>query len=124
VTTGKVIRALVGLTVLVILLAMVNGWWADYKNATPKSGSAEATSTAVATETAPSAATGRTVLVLTDGLNFREKPDATGASIRGLKKGETFVLVSQSGGWLKLSDASGQIGWVNNNPQYVRIEKK
>jgi SH3-like domain-containing protein len=123
VTTGKVIRALVGLAVLVILLVVVNGWWADYKNATPKSGSAETTSTAVAPETAPPAA-GPTVLVLTDGLNFREKPDATGASIRGLKKGETFVLVSQSGSWLELSDAAGQIGWVNNNPQYVRIEKK
>jgi SH3-like domain-containing protein len=45
-------------------------------------------------------------------------------TIRGLKKGEQFVLVSQNGSWLEIKDASGKNGWVNNNPQYVRISKK
>ena len=40
-TAGRVIRALAGLTVLAILLLTVNGWWADYKKATPKTGSVE-----------------------------------------------------------------------------------
>ena len=88
-TTGKIIRGLLGLVVLAILVFTVNGWWAEYKNATPKA-STETTATAVATAT-PAAAAG-TVVILTDGLNFREKPDATGKSLRGLKKGETFVL--------------------------------
>jgi SH3-like domain-containing protein len=123
VSAGKVIRALAGLTVLAILLLTVNGWWAEYKAATPKAGSVETTGSAVATPTAP-AASGGPVVVLTDGLNFREQPDATGASIRGLKKGETFVLVSENGSWLEIEDASGKVGWVNNNPQYVRVEKK
>jgi len=124
VTTGKVIRALAGLIVLVVLLVTVNGWWNEYRTATPKRTVAETTATAAAPEPAPPAATGPTVTVLTDGLNFREKPDATGASIRGLKKGEKLILVTQSGSWLEVADASGQSGWVNNNPQYLRIEKK
>jgi uncharacterized protein YgiM (DUF1202 family) len=123
VTTGKVVRGLAGLLVLVALLVTVNGWWADYKKASPKRQSADATATAEATSTAP-AATGQTVLILTDGLNFRENPDATGATIRGLKKGEQFVLVSANGSWLEIKDASGKNGWVNNNPQYVRVSKK
>jgi uncharacterized protein YgiM (DUF1202 family) len=105
----------------VILVVTVNGWWTDYKSQTPKK-TAETSATAEATET-PAPAPTQTVLILTDGLNFREKPDATGATIRGLKKGEKFVLVSKSGSWLQLQDASGQAGWVNNNPQYVKIEK-
>jgi uncharacterized protein YgiM (DUF1202 family) len=121
VTAGRAVRALVGLIVLVVLLVTVNGWWAEYKAASPKSSSAESTATADATATA---GTGQTVIVLTDGLNFRENPDATGATIRGLKKGESFVLVSQNGSWLEIQDASGKNGWVNNNPQYVRISKK
>jgi SH3-like domain-containing protein len=121
VTTGKVIRAIAGLIVLVTILVTVNGWWADYKKAAPSRLSAETTATAEATATA---GTGQTVVILTDGLNFRENPDATGVTIRGLKKGEQFVLVSQNGSWLEIKDASGKNGWVNNNPQYVRISKK
>jgi hypothetical protein len=122
VTTSKVLRAIAGVIVLLILVVVVNGWWGDYKKASPKKGSAETTATAPPAD-AP-AATGPTVLILVDGLNFREQPDATGANIRGLKKGETFILVSKTGSWLELQDASGQNGWVNNNPQYVRIEKQ
>lgn len=123
-TPGKVMRALGGLIVLVVLVVTVNGWWADYKKATPKANPGVSTATVDATPTAAPADTGKTVIVLTDGLNFREQPDATGASIRGLKKGETFVLVGVNGSWLEIKDASGKTGWVNNNPQYVRIEKK
>jgi uncharacterized protein YgiM (DUF1202 family) len=124
VTTGKVMRALAGLVVLLILVVTVNGWWSEYKRATPKASSSESTATVGATETAAPPDTGQTVIVLTDGLNFREQPDATGASIRGLKKGERFILISVNGSWLGIKDESGKTGWVNNNPQYVRIEKK
>jgi hypothetical protein len=122
VTTGKWVRAIAGVIVLLTLLVVVNGWWGEYKKATPKKGSVETTATAPPADAAPAA--GPTVLILVDGLNFREQPDATGANIRGLKKGETFILVSKTGSWLELQDASGQNGWVNNNPQYVRIEKQ
>jgi uncharacterized protein YgiM (DUF1202 family) len=124
VTLGKVIRALAGVVVLVILLVTVNGWWADYKKATPKRSSSETTSTADASATAAPAGTGQTVLILTDGLNFRQNPDATGVSIRGLKKGEQFILISTNGSWLQIQDTGGTTGWVNNNPQYVKVSKK
>jgi SH3-like domain-containing protein len=124
VTTRKVVRAVVGLIVLLILFFVVNGWWSDYRKAATKRGSAEPTATVAAAQTAPPAATGPSVVILVEGLNFRVQPDATGASIRGLKKGEKFILVSKTGSWLQLEDQSGAVGWVNNNPQYVRIEKK
>ena len=123
-TIGKVVRALAGLVVLIFLVVTVNGWWTDYKKAAPSRASIDSSATANATATAPPADTGKTVIVLTDGLNFRENPDALGVSIRGLKKGETFILVSQNGSWLEIRDASGKSGWVNNNPQYVKISKK
>ena len=122
-TIGKVMRALAGLVVLGLLVMTVNGWWTDYRKVTPKSGVTTATVTATATPP-PTAAAAQTVSVLVDGLNFRAKPDATGKSLRGLKKGEKLTLVSQAGSWLQLKDASGQVGWVTNNPQYLRINKK
>ena len=122
-TTGKVLRALLALTILLILVVTVNGWWKDYQKAAPKTGVTTATVPATATAPPPPAP-GPTVSVLVDGLNFREKPDATGKSLRGLKKGEKFTLVSQSGSWLQLRDAAGQVGWVTNNPQYLKIDKK
>lgn len=120
-TAGKVVRALAGLVVLLILVLTVNGWWSEYKKATPKRG--ESTATVNATPT-PAPAPAQQISVLVDGLNFREKPDATGKSLRGLKKGEKLRLVSQAGSWLQLKDAAGQIGWVTNNPQYLRVDKK
>lgn len=122
-TLGKVARALAGLAVLLILVVTVNGWWADYKKSALSRSSVEASATVDATNTAAPTDTGKTVLVLVDGLNFRKDPDATGATIRGLKKGEKFILVAESGSWLQIKDASGRTGWVNNNPQYIRISK-
>jgi SH3-like domain-containing protein len=124
VTLGKVVRALVGLIVLLFLVVTVNGWWSDYKQATPRRASVDASATVGATETAAPSEAGKAVVVLTDGLNFRENPDATGASIRGLKKGDTFILVSQNATWLQVRDPAGKVGWVNNNPQYIKISKK
>ncbi len=113
-----------GLLVLLILFVTINGWWSDYKKATPKRSSSETSSTVDASATAAPDDAGQTVLILTDGLNFRQNPDATGVSIRGLKKGEQFILVSQNGSWLQIQDAGGTTGWVNNNPQYVKVSKK
>lgn len=134
-TSGKILRAVAGLVVVVVLLFVVSGWYNEYKKATPskKSGETSQTVTASSTpsgkpaETSPAdqlAQSTERVVVLIDGLNFREKPDATGVSIRGLKKGETFILLARNGTWLKIQDPAGTVGWVTNNPQYVKIEKK
>lgn len=133
-TTGKVLRGVVGLVVLVALIVTVSGWWGEYQKASPSRLTSEASATASATETvngkpsepspADVMASSPHVLILIDGLNFREKPDATGSNIRGLKKGDSFILVGESGTWLKVQDTAGKVGWINNNPQYVKIEKK
>lgn len=121
---GKLARGLVGLLVVVMLLVVVNSWWHEYRNASTFA-KQEATSTPTAT---PAPVAQKTVVVLTDGLNLRDKPDATGTTIRGLKHGEQYVLVGQIGPaasptWLQLRDAKGQLGWVTNNPQYLRVQK-
>jgi uncharacterized protein YgiM (DUF1202 family) len=62
-------------------------------------------------------------VVLTDGLNLREKADVTSKSIRGLQAGETLIVISKSGDWLQVRDPTGATGWVTNNSQYVQILK-
>jgi len=129
---GKIIRAVLGLAVVVTLLFVLRGWWTDYQAAAPKK-SAETTATAPATGTpaakpaepspADQLAQSQHVLIVIEGLNFRKQPDATGESIRGLKKGERLILVGKNNTWLQVQDTSGNVGWITNNPQYVKIEK-
>lgn len=118
---AKIIRGVIGVVVVGSLLIVVNNWWHDYKRAKPANASV-ATSTVTATSTAPPAAV-QSVLVLIDGLNFRSKPDATGTSLRGLRKGEKLIVVGKTGTWLHLQDTNGAVGWVVYNPQYLRLSK-
>lgn len=122
--SGKIVRGVIGVIVVVTLLIVVNNWWRAYRHASPSTSSSVTTQTPTATSTAPaSTASRQTVLVIIEGLNFRSKPDATGTSIRGLKKGEHLVIVGKTGTWLQLQDANGTVGWVHDNPQYLKIVK-
>ena len=116
---AKIVRGVLGLIVVVALLIVVHNWYRQYKTA-PRAVAVVTTSTVAATATASPAST-QVVLVLIDGLNFRSKPDATGTSLRGLKKGEKLVVVGKAGTWLHLQDSSGALGWVAYNPQYLRV---
>lgn len=122
----KALRAAVGLVVVVILVFVVNGYWRQYKTAsgvrkTETTATADATSSVAA---AVGATDGQVVVVMIDGLNLRERPSATAKSYRGLKKGDSLALITKQDSWLQVKDASGQAGWVVNNPQYVVIRKK
>jgi len=118
---GKLWRALLGLVIVIGLVVVLNSWWVEYRKAaqTQKTSSPAAV---VATVT-PAPVNQKTVIVLTDGLNLRDKPDATGKALRGLKRGEQFILVGTAGGWLQLRDAKGVLGWVTNNPAYIKVQK-
>ncbi len=130
---GKIVRAVLGLAVVGVLVFVLRGYWTEYKAAAP-SKTAETTASVDASgapgtkpaEPSPAdqLAQNATVLVIIEGLNFRKQPDATGESIRGLKKGERLILVSTNNTWLQVQDTSGNVGWITNNPQYVKIEKK
>jgi len=118
---GKLWRALLGLIVVIGLIVVLNSWWGEYRRAT-ESQKSSAPAAVVATAT-PAPANQKTVIVLTAGLNLRDKPDATGKTLRGLKRGEQFILVGTSGTWLQLRDTKGVLGWVTNNPAYIKVQK-
>jgi hypothetical protein len=121
---GKLWRALLGLIVVGALLAVLNSWWGDYQSAARSAKRSEATATIEATAApAPAPVNQKTVVVLVTGLALRDKPDATGKSLRVLKRAETFILIGTAGSWLQLRDPKGAIGWVTNNPAYIKIQK-
>ena len=116
---SKLIRALLGVAVIGLILVMLNAWWGEYRTASKAGTSTEATSSPVPN----TGVTPVKMLVLTDGLNLREKPAVTAKSIRGLKKDETLVVVSTSGSWVEVRDSAGASGWVTNNSQYLKSLK-
>jgi hypothetical protein len=121
---GKLWRALLGAIVVVGLLVVLNSWWSDYRSAASASKSAEASQTVEPTAApAPAPANQKTVIVLVGGLSLRDKPDATGKSLKALKRGEKYILVGTAGTWLQLRDAAGATGWATNNPAYLKIQK-
>ncbi|MGV8082580.1 MAG: SH3 domain-containing protein [Coriobacteriia bacterium] len=135
-TAAKVARALLGLVVLGALIWVVYSWWGDYRNAsasgsggsgsttTTESVPATNTSTPTEQETSEQTSSLGTILILADGLNFREQPTTTAASLRKLSKGENLTLLEDKGSWLQVQDSTGMKGWIANSPQYVKIEKQ
>lgn len=138
----KVIRAAVGLAVLVVLFFMVLGWWRDFRQANPvvpdKKTSVVATSTPSPKPSAGEEATEKPaeaspadkatsepeyVIVLIEGLNFRPEPSADSKPIRGLSEGEKLVLIETKGGWYQVRADDGTEGWVSADPQYSEISK-
>ena len=117
---SRLFRALLGIAVIGLILVVLNSWWSDYRTASESDARS-----AVAT-TSPNPASSVTPfkgLVLEDGLNLRVQPDITAKSIRGLKRGETVVIVGTTGSWVQVRDSVGTVGWVTNNPQYLKTLK-
>lgn len=122
---GRVIRAVIGVIVLVTLLFVVNGWYGQYKAASRRKPAVtvESSATAESTQVVPVAG-GKKVIVLLDGVVLRQTPATSGVSVRALKKGESLILVGTAGSWLQLRDAAnGKLGYVANNPGNVQVQK-
>jgi len=125
-TVGKVVRALVGLAVIVVLVLLVNGWYQQYKSASlaNRSGQTSETTTTAETTQVVAVSGGQRVVILVDGLALRATPTSTAAPIRSLKKGEQLLLVGTSGAWLQVRDSkNGRIGYVGNVPTDVQVVK-
>lgn len=132
-TFARVVKALLGLVVLGGIVWVVYTWWTEYEAASSPSGNGSTTTT----ESVPATNTGNpaeqvqpttptslgTVLILADGLNFREQPTTAAASLRKLSKGERLTLLVDKGSWLQVQDATGMTGWIANSPQYVQREQ-
>ena len=136
---AKVIKAIVGLAVLLILALVVSGYFSEYREA---NGGGEDASQAETTPTTPPAeqggeqpegeqtpsavpASGKKdmVVVLIDGLNLRKEARTDSPTLGGLDEGDKLTLIGQTEGWYEVQTADGSRGWVSANPAYVRIEE-
>jgi uncharacterized protein YgiM (DUF1202 family) len=136
----KVLKGAVGVLILVVLLMTVSRWWADYRDS-----AAESRGSVPATEAAPPQGEGgdssgsksdqaeaksasdaekpeKVVVVLTDGLNFREQPDSDSNEIRALDKGDKLVYIKKQGNWYQVEDDDGTRGWVSARADYSKVQ--
>jgi hypothetical protein len=126
---GKLIRALIGVVVLVALIVTVNSWYGQYRESVKRSkllASRQDTSTVAASATpvpvVPFA--GAKIAILVDGAALRSAPATATKSIRGLKKGELlFFLTVAPNNWIKVRDAKGKQGFMLNDPAVARVQK-
>jgi hypothetical protein len=123
---GKIVRALVGVAVIVVLLITVNGYYGEYKNAAKatKTASTEASGSVDSTQVV-AVVGGKTVAVLVDGVVLHTTPAANGPAVRSLKKGEQLILMGTTvSGWLQLRDSkNGKMGYVANNTANIQVQK-
>jgi septal ring factor EnvC (AmiA/AmiB activator) len=61
-----------------------------------------------------------TATVVSEKLNMRKEPDKNKPNIGILRKGEKVVIVSNEGGWLKVSH-KGKTGYIRNKSSYVKL---
>ena len=122
---GKVIRALVGLAIVLVLLFTVRAWYDDYRVAARKASKLSSTSTSRTIDaTAVVPVQGQRVAILVDGLSLRSTPETSTKALRQLKKGEQLLLVGVTqSNWLQLRDTSGKLGFVLNNASAVKVQK-
>lgn len=148
----KLIKGVAGAIVLVVLFLVLSNWWGQFKTAAEaaKKASTETSSTpapstspqgegtkpAGSTATTEGAPTGEsapaetasqggkgTVVVMIEGLNFREKADRGSKAIRALPKGEKVELLDTIDSWYQVKDKNGDIGWISSNPAYAKVAK-
>jgi hypothetical protein len=120
--------------VLIILVVLVNGWWGEYRRGDAPVSPAEATSTPEPGTEQPAAegeepeeetpeASGGTVIVLIEGLNFRKEASREGELIRGLTRGTRLEHIETLDGWYRVKDDSGVEGYVSSSPQYTELQQ-
>lgn len=123
----KMVRAVVGILVLLYLFVTVRGWWSEYKVApNPSAQSVETTETAngESGEGDQGIPAEGTLVVQIAGLNLRDKPAIDGAQIRGLEKNEKLSLIKRQGDWYYVSTTKDEEGWISANKSYTNLQKK
>jgi uncharacterized protein YgiM (DUF1202 family) len=137
----KAIKAIVGGVVLLLVLITVARWYGDYRISSTDNvleeaagsaqgeGSAETEPTGETAADAGSTDSGtaaadnqKTVVILIDGLNFREAPKKDGKVIRGLDKGEKLILIEEKAGWYHVKTSKGTEGWITASPSYSEVQ--
>jgi hypothetical protein len=111
---SKALRAVAGVVVLVALVVTVNSWLGQYKIASKKRATAEASATATGTveATGTTMVRGATFVVVSD-VPIRATPDAAGKPVRTAKKGDRlFVVGLAPQNWLQVKDTKGRLGYL------------
>ncbi|MFF2484657.1 SH3 domain-containing protein [Paenibacillus sp. NPDC058071] len=63
-----------------------------------------------------------TTATIKASVNFRTSPSASASQIRFLKKNEQVTVLSQPNSyWYQVQDASGQVGYVSSQSQYIAL---
>jgi uncharacterized protein YgiM (DUF1202 family) len=132
-TLAKILKGVAGVIVLLVLFSTINRWWGEYRSATTESAIGTTTSTAPpagegekepveepAGEGESKPAT-KTVVVLTEGLNFRVDPSRDAKVIRGLGKGEEVTLLKTENGWHQVQTEDGTRGWISADSTYSEV---
>jgi hypothetical protein len=131
-----VIRATVALVLLGLVVIALAGIIVDYRARVMRSAAAAAAKTASKHTVKPSVPTtsskpatrtpskapaaGRTIVVLVDGVNFRERPSGSAKIISALRGGTKLTLVEEQSGWYRATTSDGVSGWLTSSSQYVK----
>ncbi len=92
----------------------------------PKKPTASATAPAGAANASPTASSGgqttvtATVVVVSDGVNFRAGPDSGSAVIATESKDTTLTWLGDAGSWYHVRDAQGREGYVTSSTRFVQ----
>jgi uncharacterized protein YgiM (DUF1202 family) len=128
---GAIIRMAVPWILLVILLLVIMNFFAQYQTAQKTAQRAAAsesarvdpgpatpsnTASSTTSSKAPAAPKAPTVLVIMDGVNFRQSPTNGSTIIEALKQGATLTWVATEGNWYKARDGKGRTGFISANP--------
>lgn len=117
----KLVKAGIGVVVVLILALVVFNWYGDYKTASLVARSATPTQTVDAG--ASQIVTG-TAVIKVDGVNFRTQPTSSAKLIRAMKKGEKVTVLAKDGQWYRVRDAKKVQGWITASTIYVQLQVK
>ena len=141
----RTLKAVLGGVVLLLLVFTVVRWYGDFRisttndvleaveetatppqgeggEATEPGGDAGEAGTEPSEAGSPESQPTKTVVVLTDGLNFRKQPKKDADVIRGLDKGEKLALLEESAGWYRVRDKQDIEGWITASPSYSEVQ--
>ena len=122
---GKLVKAVLGIVVVLVLASVVYNWWGDFKSASVTvAGTTTQTVNPGGSQIATGSAGTTYGLIRIDGVNFRVSPNSTSKLIRGLKKGDKVVVLAKEGQWYKAKDTKGKTGWVTASSDYVALQEK
>lgn|GEM_PF-6692903 len=145
-------KAAAGIVIMAVVLIVVIGWYGDYKigqaqlkqknaaNQTAETGQEDSNTSTdesaqqsnpgdeqPADESADAgdnpSDTGKTVIVLAEGLSLREAAQRNAKVIKRLKKGDELSLISEKSGWYEVDAGGGVKGWVTAGSQYSAIQQ-